>query len=163
MIEGKLVNLRAPEMADLERDTAWANDPAVTRFHGLRYQQSQIGEESWLRGHCERPQSYSGALFAIETKNGRHIGNIELHGGSAEDRRATLGVMIGERACWSQGYGTDAVRTLLRFAFDEMNLNKISLKTFDFNQRAQGLLPEVRFRAGGPAARRALQRGFVPR
>jgi RimJ/RimL family protein N-acetyltransferase len=45
--------------------------------------------------------------------------------------------MIGEKEYWSKGYGTDAIRTLMRFAFERMNLNRVELSTFDFNERAQ--------------------------
>lgn len=41
--------------------------------------------------------------------------------------------MIGETEYWDQGYGTHAVRTLLRFAFQELNLHRLSLEVFDFN------------------------------
>jgi RimJ/RimL family protein N-acetyltransferase len=137
MIEGTKVNLRAPEMSDLERNTRWVNDREVTRYLVLRYAMSQLAEESWLRSKVEQPQSFEGVIFAVETKDGRHIGNIELARASPEDRKALLGVMIGENDCWSQGYGTDAISTLLRFAFDEMNLHKVWLTTYDFNERGQ--------------------------
>ena len=44
--------------------------------------------------------------------------------------------MIGEKECWGRGYGTDALRTLVRFGFEEMNLNRIALDVYDFNERA---------------------------
>jgi len=137
MLEGKLVNLRALEMSDLDRNTRWVNDREVTQFLAMRYAMSQLAEESWLRAHAERPLSFDNVLFAIETKDVRHIGNVGLERTSAEDRKALLGIIIGEKDCWSQGYGTDAITTLLRFAFDEMNLNKVALTTYDFNDRAQ--------------------------
>ena len=93
--------------------------------------------ESWLRSRAERPLSYENAIFAIETKDGRHIGNVDLALGAPEDRKAMLGILIGEKDCWSQGYGTDAILTLLRFGFDEMNLNKVGLTCYAFNHRGQ--------------------------
>jgi RimJ/RimL family protein N-acetyltransferase len=81
--------------------------------------------------------AYGDVSFAIETKDGVHIGSTGLHGASPENRAAELGIMIGEKAYWSKGYGTDALATLVRFAFEEMNLNRIELHVFDFNQRAQ--------------------------
>ena len=48
-----------------------------------------------------------------------------------------MGIVIGEKEYWSKGYGTDTVRALLRFAFEQMNLNRVELGTFDFNERAQ--------------------------
>ena len=136
MIEGKLVNVRASEMTDLERLCRWINDREVTRFVSMRYQMSLAAEEAWLRGRTSALMAYGDVSFAIETKDGRHIGNCGLHQATPENRAASLGIMIGEKDCWSQGYGSDAVRTLMRFGFDEMNLHRIELHVYDFNERA---------------------------
>ena len=136
MIEGKIVNLRAPEMGDLERNTRWINDREVTRYLGRRYEMSLAAEEAWLRDVTANPMSYERPYFAIETKEGEHIGNTGLFDVKPEDRKAKLGIMIGEKAYWSNGYGSDALRTLLAFAFDEMNLNRVELDVFAFNERA---------------------------
>lgn len=154
MIEGTIVNLRAPDMADLERNHRWINDREVTRFLGgqARYLMSMAAEEAWMRGVCERQQTYERVFFAIETKDGRHIGNTNFFNSSAEQRRAELGIMIGDRACWSRGFGTDALRTLVGFGFDEMNLYRIVLQVFSYNPRAiacyrkVGFVEEVRMR-----------------
>lgn len=136
MIEGNLVNLRAPEMSDLDRAYRWINDREVTRHLVMRYQMPLLAEEAWLEGRTKQPLSYDNVFFAIETKDGRHIGNMNFHKTQPENRKATLGVMIGEKDCWSQGYGTEAIVTLLRFGFDEMNLNRVDLTVFDGNDRA---------------------------
>jgi RimJ/RimL family protein N-acetyltransferase len=151
MLEGRLVRLRALDMADLERDYTWVNDQEVTQYLALRYPISRVGEERWLR---EAPANSvaEGVRLAIETKEGRHIGNIDLHRASAEHRKVSLGVMIGEKDCWSNGYGSDAIVTLLRFAFGEMNMNRVFLHVFEFNERARacyrkcGLREEARLR-----------------
>ncbi|MCJ7660780.1 MAG: GNAT family N-acetyltransferase [Anaerolineales bacterium] len=49
---------------------------------------------------------------------------------------SSVGIGIGEREYWSKGYGTDAMNVILRFAFDELNLYRISLNVFEYNQRA---------------------------
>lgn len=135
MIEGTLVNLRPQEMSDLERMTRWVNDREVTRFHSTRYPWSLSTEEAWLANRTSRPLSFAAVGLAIETKDGVHIGSCGLHGASPEHRGAELGIMIGEKEYWSRGYGSDAVATLLRFAFQEMNLHRIELHVFDFNTR----------------------------
>jgi RimJ/RimL family protein N-acetyltransferase len=137
MIEGAIVNLRAQEMADVERNQRWLNDQEVTRFLTARYQFSLLADENWMRERTSKPLAWGANLgFAIETKDGRHIGNTGLHNASGENRSADLGIMIGEKECWGRGYGTDAVRTLIGFGFDEMNLNRIALDVYDFNERA---------------------------
>ncbi len=158
MIGGALVNLRAREMADLERNTRWVNDREVTQYLAVRYQMSGLAEEAWLRAGTSAPLTFGHVAFAIETKDGRHIGNCDL-ASVPEDRKGTVGIMIGEKDCWSKGYGTDALTTLLRFGFDEMNLNRIALSVFANNERAQacyrkcgfveeGRLREARYFAG---------------
>ncbi len=136
MIAGKLVDLRAPEMGDLARNTRWINDREVTQFLSVRYELSSAAEEAWLRDVVSAPMSFERPFFAIETKDGAHIGNTNLFDVRPEDRVAEMGIMIGEKPYWSRGYGSDAVRTLLRFAFDEMNLHRVQLFTYSFNHRA---------------------------
>jgi RimJ/RimL family protein N-acetyltransferase len=74
--------------------------------------------------------------FAIETKDGAHIGSINFHQVLPENRKARLGIMIGDKGYWSKGYGTDAMLTLLRFGFDDMNLYRIDLTVDADNDRA---------------------------
>ena len=137
MIEGKLVNLRAREMSDVERMTRWINDREVTRFMGGAYPWSSDAEEAFVRTTTSAPMAFADVRLAIETKDGTHIGGCGLHRASPENRNAELGIMIGEKAYWSKGYGSDTVATLVRFAFEEMNLNRVELHVYDFNERGQ--------------------------
>lgn len=152
MIEGTLVNLRATDMGDLERNTGWVNDRDVTRYLVLRYQMPGLAEENWLRERCVSAPSYFNTFFAIETKDGVHIGNTNLFNASPENRSAEAGIMVGDKEYWGRGYGTDAMRTLLGFGFGEMNLHRIHLFVYAFNDRAQasyrkcGFVEEVRLR-----------------
>jgi len=47
-----------------------------------------------------------------------------------------IGLGLGEREDWGKGYGTDAMRVMLRFAFTELNLYRVSLDVFEYNPRA---------------------------
>jgi RimJ/RimL family protein N-acetyltransferase len=161
MPTGKLVRLRAREMTDLENSIRWINDPEVTCFLGgqARYPWSRAEEEDWLRGAVLQTKPPEVSLSIETLADSRHIGGIGLHKVGAEDRKAELGIMIGEKDCWSRGYGTDAILTLLRFAFDEMNLNRVDLTVHDDNARAiacyrkcgfveEGRLRQDRYKAG---------------
>ena len=81
--------------------------------------------------------------FGVLDQAGQLIGSIELYdlhpAPPAASRFATLGVMIGERQLWGQGYGRDAVRALLGWAFGvrEPPISRIRLTTFSHNRRAQ--------------------------
>jgi RimJ/RimL family protein N-acetyltransferase len=154
MIEGAIVNLRAADMTDLERNHRWMNDREVTQYLGgqARYLMSMASEEAWLRNVCETMMSYERAFFAIETKDGVHIGNTNFFNASPEDRRVEIGIMIGDKEYWSKGCGTDALRTLIRFGFEDMNFHRQVLQVFSYNPRAIacyrkcGFAEEVRMR-----------------
>lgn len=148
MLEGKLVRLRALEASDLERAYTWINDREVTRYLAARYPLSHADERRWLE---EGPTNgfANGVRLAIETKEGVHIGNLDLHRVNPEDRKAGLGIMLGDKDYWSKGYGADAVVTLLRFAFGEMNLNRVWLHAFEFNERAIACYKKCGFREEG--------------
>jgi len=152
MIEGKVVRLRALEPTDAEKAFLWINDREVTQFLMARYPLSLAAERDWV-ANAAKPMDYGEVRFAIETKDERvHIGMCGLHRGRAEDRNAELGIMIGDKSYWNGGYGTDAMLTVLRFGFDQMNLHKVALGVFAFNERAQtvyrrcGFVEEGRFR-----------------
>jgi RimJ/RimL family protein N-acetyltransferase len=51
-------------------------------------------------------------------------------------RDAFVAIGIGERSYWGKGYGTDAMRLTLRYAFEELNLHRVSLTVWGVNERA---------------------------
>jgi len=160
MLEGKIVRLRPMEPDEAENYYHWLNDPEVKQYLSMRYFYSLAAEREWLRERTDRPLSYDNVQFAVDTLiEGRHIGNVGLREVHPDDRRATVGIAIGDKAAWDKGYGTDAMVTLLRFCFDEMNLHKVSLHVDERNARAiasykkagvveEGRLREDRFARG---------------
>jgi len=148
-IQGKRVRLRAIERSDIPTFVRWLNDPEVIQYLLMYMPFSQAEEERWFENHLNDSHSH---IFGIETAEGKLIGNIGIEQIDWKDRKAVLGIVIGEKDYWGQGYGTDAIRTLLRFAFATMNLNRVQLSVFDQNERAQrcyhkcGFKPEGRLR-----------------
>ena len=137
MIEGKLVNLRAYEPTDAAAWTRWYNDSEAIEHLSWRYPFSLEAEEAFLQDRTSTLPGYANVLFAIETKEGEHIGGINFNQTYVESRKARLGITIGDKAYWSKGYGSDALVTLLRFGFAEMNLHRIELDVYAFNERAR--------------------------
>jgi RimJ/RimL family protein N-acetyltransferase len=79
--------------------------------------------------------------FAIERKEDRaHIGNASIHDIDWVSRTASFGLFIGEPSAWNKGFGADGIATLVRFAFEEMNLQKLRINVFDYNDRAKHVL-----------------------
>jgi RimJ/RimL family protein N-acetyltransferase len=152
VLKGKLVRLRALEPSDVENAYKWVNDREVTHYLMVRYPWSRVQEEKYLNENSARENNFEDVRLAIETLDGKHIGMTGLHRARPEDRSAELGILIGDKSFWSSGYGTDTVQTLLRFAFDQMNLHKVALGVFEYNERGQacyrkcGFVEEGRFR-----------------
>ena len=148
MIAGDLVILRALESSDLERCYRWMNDPNIVRTLKSRYPMPFEKEAEWL----ENAVSHSSMErhFAIERKDDRtHIGNASLHDIDWVSRTAVFGMFIGDPSAWNRGFGTDAVRTLVRFTFEEMNLRKLKINVFDYNERAKHVLFAIGFEQEG--------------
>ena len=139
MIAGEHVILRAFEREDAERCYRWMNDPNIVRTLKTRYPIAFQNEQEWLEGamHASPNERH----FAIERKDDRsHIGNASLHDIDWVSRTAWFGLFIGEPTAWNRGYGSDAISTVVRFAFDDMNLMKLRINVFDYNDRAKHVL-----------------------
>jgi RimJ/RimL family protein N-acetyltransferase len=139
MIAGEHVILRAFEREDAERCYRWMNDPNIVRTLKSRYPIAFSNEMEWLDRAIHG--SPSERHFAIERKDDRtHIGNASIHGIDWVSRSAWFGLFIGEPAAWNRGFGSDAIHTLVRFAFDDMNLHKLRINVFDYNEKAKHVL-----------------------
>jgi UDP-4-amino-4,6-dideoxy-N-acetyl-beta-L-altrosamine N-acetyltransferase len=156
MIYGEKVRLRRVEREDIPTFVRWFNDPEVREFLMMDRPLSTAEEERWFEGQLEDQNS---ELFAIETADGVHIGNIGLHNVNWQHRRAELGIVIGEKECWGQGYGSDAVRTALRFAFETMNLHRVSLRVYEDNARGIRTYEKCGFQHEGRAREAIFRQG----
>jgi RimJ/RimL family protein N-acetyltransferase len=157
MIAGEHVILRAFEREDAERCYRWMNDPNIVRTLKSRYPIAFQNEIEWLDlamdGGAERH-------FAIERKDDRtHIGNASIHDIDWVSRTAAFGLFIGEPSAWNRGFGSDAIGTLVRFAFEEMNLRKLRINVFDYNDRAKHVLETHGFVAEGRLRREFYREG----
>jgi len=160
VIIGEKIRLRPIEQDDLPRFTEWFGDPEVRRYLMQYLPFSLAQEERWFENLQKRLERREAAVLAIETIEGVLIGNIGLHDINWKNRSAELGIVIGERKYWSRGYGTDAIRTMLKLAFHEMNLHRVFLRVDADNGRGircyekvgfqrEGILRETGFKMGG--------------
>ncbi len=137
MLTGKKVRLRAYRREDLPLALKYINQPEVKTnlVIGVPFPLKPEEEEKWYEGiSVSKPENYS---FAIETLAKPHyIGGCGLNKIDWKNRVAQVGIFIGPERYRGRGYGTDAMRVLLRFIFDQMNMNKVRLEVFSFNDRA---------------------------
>lgn len=136
MLQGERVTLRAVEREDLPLLWAFNNDLAVELAGGGDPPMPQ----SLARLQAEFDASAAkggrdGANFAIEVE-GRLLGGCGLFNSNDTDRTAELGIGIGDRDCWGRGYGREAVRLLLDYAFRLRNWRNVWLRVWGNNARA---------------------------
>ncbi len=96
--------------------------------------------------------------FSIRTTaDDRLIGDVGLDGVCWNHGESFVGIGIGEREFWGKGYGTEAMQLILRYAFSELNLQRVSLNVFSYNSRAIRSYEKAGFMHEG-RARNVLQR-----
>ena len=153
MIIGSKVKLRNKRLADAFNDYTWQTDPALARLDAVP--RLNITFSEYLSAHASelRYPSSTRRQFAIDTPDGKHIGNCVYYGINETKGEAELGIMIGNRNYWDKGYGTDAVTTLVSYIFRQTKLKRIYLKTLDSNSRAQKCFQKCGFASHGHTVR----------
>jgi RimJ/RimL family protein N-acetyltransferase len=145
MIFGKKVILREKRTDDAWNDYSWETDPELARLDAapvLTMPYSEFLEEytSELFYHYS-----SGKRFAIDSIDGEHIGNCSYYNLDESRGETELGIMIGNRDYWNEGYGSDTVTSLVDHIFNTTKLKRIYLKTLDWNDRAQNCFRKCGF------------------
>lgn len=130
---GDRIYLSPRNSEDVEKFTEWMNDFQVTDYTGRsRAIMSLEGEKKYLEENLN-PQ----ATFAIVTlEKNKLIGTIGLEKINTINRSAVLGIFIGDKEYLSKGYGTEAIRLILDYGFNYMNLHSIKLELLSCNERA---------------------------
>jgi RimJ/RimL family protein N-acetyltransferase len=150
---GELVVLREKRLGDAPNDYRWRSDPELARFDAARPFAATYNDYLALyRDELSYPSPYRRSL-AIEDMGGRHIGNAMYYNIDTIRREAEIGITIGEREYWAKGYGTDAVKTLVRHIFRVTGFRRIYLKTLDWNVRAQRSFEKAGFHVCGRSRR----------
>ena len=137
MLKGKKVVLRAKRIEDAANDYAWRSDEELARLDAALT--LRIPYRNFLTSYTDEISRTSPRRqrFAVETRDGRHIGNCMYYNVDRGKGEAELGIMIGDRDYWDQGYGGDTVATLLQHMFNTMGLQRVYLNTLEWNVRAQ--------------------------
>jgi RimJ/RimL family protein N-acetyltransferase len=139
LLRGDMVRLTAenPEVMAVQL-FRWDQDTEWFRFLDTEpprlFSEKKVKE--WLEKDLENPSS-DALYFAIRTlKDDILIGFIGLFNLLMHHGDSLVAIALGEREYWGKGFGTDAMRVILRYAFNELNLRKVGLIVFEYNLRA---------------------------
>jgi RimJ/RimL family protein N-acetyltransferase len=149
---GKLVRLSAVDPEEMSKAfSRWNRDSEYTRLLNMstRPMMSPKAIQKWMDKEVLNP-SASDYFFTIRTLDeNKLIGGLGMDGIDWAARETFIGIFIGEREYWSKGCGTDAMSIMLRYAFTELNLARVSLGVFEYNPRAIRTYEKVGFRHEG--------------
>ncbi len=142
---GRLVVLREKHIDDAERDYGWRRDEELAEYDAARpISMSLRSYIQTVSDELAHPSPYRRTYAIEDAETSKHIGNVMYYGYERERGQTELGITIGDRDYWSKGFGTDAVRTMVRHLFGILRLRKVYLHTLTWNDRAQ-----VAFRRAG--------------
>lgn len=157
--EGKKVRLvPLDKERHLENAVQWMNDPEVTHFLLIGdYPITRVAEEKFFERRGESQED--DIIWAVETREGKHIGFSGLHQISHMHKTAISGTVLGDKECWGQGYGTDAARVRARYAFEVLNLRLVMSAVLEGNERSLRMQESVGYEVVGRIPQKFWKRG----
>jgi len=153
LARGTQIVLREKALDDAEQDYEWRRDPELATFDAARpYNGSLKDYSSIFSDELRYPSPYRKTI-AVEDFEGRHIGNVMYYNADFHRKEVEIGVTIGLREYWARGFGTDLLRTFVSYLFESLSLDRIYLKTLDWNLRAQRCFEKAGFTHYGTSRR----------
>lgn len=157
ILQGQRIRLTALDQDDLETIAGWYQDAGLLRLLDAvpSIPKTQNELQGWMAAGHKAKDTF---LFAVRLiDEDRLLGFLEFDGILWNHQTGWLSVAIGDRDHWDQGYGSEALALALRFAFHELNLHRVSLNVFSYNQRAIAMYEKLGFQKEG-VQREALHR-----
>ena len=128
-----------------ERYASWLNDPQVVQFSEQRHKKhSMVTCREYFLGF-RGSENFLWAIVVAET--GIHIGNISAYL-DQPNSVADVGILIGEKSCWGQGYGLEAWEAVNKFLFDKIGIRKLTAGAMSINKgmisimKKSGMVPD---------------------
>ena len=100
--------------------------------------------KQYVRNKNKNPKCLLLGIFLKKKQN--HIGNIKLEPIDFKNKKATLGILIGDKIYWGRGIGAEAIKLILNYAFSKLNLKEVNLGVISKNKRAITLFKKIGFK-----------------
>jgi RimJ/RimL family protein N-acetyltransferase len=139
-IFGKFVKLCAIEKDDLIQLQAWNNNPEICyMIGGWHFPSSSSQMNNWYE-NIQKDQLNQ--RFAIHTSDCGLIGTANLVDINWKDKNAFHGMLIGDKDIRGKGFGIDTVMAVMRYAFEELGLNRLDGSIIEYNLISHNLYVE---------------------
>ena len=144
-LTGPTVVLR--QLDETYLDDVWEalHDNEVRRFTGTHTAFSRQAMADWL---ARRPEQEDRADWAV-VRDGEYLGEVVLNDVDPGNESASFRIALAGPHVFGRGYGTEATRLVLDFAFETAKLHRVSLEVFEFNTRARRAYEKCGFVAEG--------------
>jgi ribosomal-protein-alanine N-acetyltransferase len=139
------------------RYVSWLNDPEVVRYSDQRYQKHSIESCREYMKSFENTPNYFWAITIRNSQQG-HIGNMNAYI-DLKNMVADLGIMIGNRAVWKQGYAVEAWIAVCKYLFDNVGIRKITAGALSVNEAMLHLMLRAGMTNDGCRTRQNLLEG----
>ncbi|VVM04680.1 GNAT family N-acetyltransferase [Methylacidimicrobium tartarophylax] len=151
--------LRPLEEGDKESVRAFAGDPEISRVtRSLTYPEDSEKASAWVDEHIAMTRNGQTVSAAILEKKHRRFVGAGILFLEPNHRRAEIGLWLG-RPFWAQGYGPEACRGLIDYAFAVLQLKKVCAYCLASNLRSRHLIQKLGFRWEGTQRKQLLVRG----
>ena len=157
LLKGEKVHLAAVNKDDLPLYQKWFSNSEFQRLLSgdVAMPKTLDSVTAWYEGQAKNEDEF---VFGIRTlEDNTLLGTCSVFDFNHASRNGTVGIYIGDPDNWGKGYGSDAMRVLVRFGFMDLNLHRIELHVFSYNARAIKAYEKVGFVQEG-ALREALYR-----
>ena len=159
MLHGEKVFLRAIEVADLSLIHTWRNNPDILPYiyPGVPNPTSLENLKNW---HEElQGDGRNKILLICLQESGEPIGTVAIKDINFRSRKGDLTIIIGNKKNWGQGYGTEALILFLGYCFRVLNLRRVSLEVYEYNERALKTYEKIGFQKEGYVRRSVFKDG----
>lgn len=149
LFESDRIILRKMTSEDTELYHQWRNDIEVMQSTAPLLDVYNIKETEEFVTHVILGSHFSKSYIIVEKESKKPIGVTSLINIDYKNRNAECIIDIGDKEAWGKGYGAEVMKLLLDFGFLEMNLHRIFLRVFSFNDRAIKLYEKLGFQQEG--------------
>ncbi|MDG5471388.1 GNAT family protein [Jeotgalibacillus sp. ET6] len=149
MFSTKRINLRKVEKCHAENYHKWRNDMDVMVSTNLSLDLNTMDDTRSFVENVLMSSTSSKSYIIVDREDEIPVGITSLINIDSKNRNAEAIIDIGEKEYWGKGYGSEAFSLLLNYAFQELNLHRVSLKVFSFNEKAINLYKKLGFNEEG--------------
>lgn len=147
--QGERVRLRAVREADWESFEAWNQDDELGRSGSwIPFPQTPEATRRWTEETSAAGAENDGFRWIVEQLDGTPVGTILTHGCDRRVGTFSYGVSLA-REHWRHGYATEAIRLVLRYFFEELRYQKVTVQVYAFNEGSIALHERLGFQQEG--------------